>query len=162
MDSDDWYAAHGLAEPSKGIKTMKLGDKLKQTLEELERARVEGIEAQAAADMEKIRREREALAEWLENIRLDFTEEINAGKVPLKKIKAYDRQAWIKKAIAYKAEHQDLWTMFTKFWASEGLDVAALDGHDGLGQESWINLTLMILPAKHRNLAVTDIGTYNG
>lgn len=135
---------------------MKLGDKLKQTLEELERARVNGIEAQAAANMEQIRRERDAIAEWLENIRLDFIEEINANKVPLKKIKAHERRVWLEKAIAGKAEHQDLWTMFTKFWASEGLDVAVLNAHDGVGQESWINLTLMILPAKHRSITNAD------
>jgi hypothetical protein len=130
---------------------MKLGDKLKQTLDELERAKVQGIEAQAAADMEKIRRERDALADWLENIRLDFVEDINNGKVPLKKIKNYDRQAWLKKAISGKAEHQDLWSLFSKYWHSEGLDAAVLDGHDGVGQESWINLTLKIMPARPRS-----------
>lgn len=152
MDYDDWRSAHGVAEPSEGIKTMKLGDKLKQTLDELDRARIQGLEAQAAADMEKIRRERELLAEWLENIRLDFVDAINAGKVPLKKIKAYDRQAWLKKAISGKAEHQDIWTLFTKFWAGEGLDVAVLEGHDGVGQESWINLTLKIMPTRPRTV----------
>jgi hypothetical protein len=55
------------------------------------------------------------------------------------------------KIIAGKAEHQDLWSLFSKYWHSEGLDAAVLDGHDGVGQESWINLTLRIMPARPRS-----------
>ncbi len=141
---------------------MKLGDKLKQTLEELERAKISSLEAQAAAELEKVRRERAALAEWLENIRLDFIDQINASKVPLKKVKNYERETWLKKAISHKAEHQDLWKTFTNFWALEGLDVAVLDGHDGMGTDSWVNLTLKVMPPRPRSAAVNDIGVYNG
>ena len=141
---------------------MNLGDKLKQTLEELERARIQGLEAQAAAELAKIRKERDALAKWLEDIRLDFIDQINASKVPLKRIKNYERETWLKKAISGKAEHQDIWSLFTKFWASEGLDVAVLDGHDGMGQESWTNITLKVMPPKRRGIADADIGVYNG
>lgn len=162
MDYDDWRSAHGVAEPSQGVKTMKLGDKLKQTLEELERARIEGLEAQAAAELAKIRKERDALAKWLEEIRLDFIDQINASKVPLKRVKNYEREAWLKKAISGKAEHQDIWNTFTKFWVSEGLDVAVLDGHDGMGTDSWLNVTLKVMPPRHRGLANADIGVYNG
>jgi hypothetical protein len=145
-----------------GEPAMKLGEKLKQTLEELERARISSLEAQASAELEKVRRERKDLAEWLERIRLDFIDQINASRVPLNKIKNYERETWLKKAIQNKAEHQDLWNLFTRFWATEGLDVAVIDAHDGVGQESWINLTLKIMPPRPRGSASNDIGVYNG
>lgn len=85
MDYDDWRSAHGVAEPS--TLSVKLGDKLKKTLEELEQARIKGIEAQAAADMEAIRRARADLEDWLEHVRVDLVAQIERGKVPLKKLK---------------------------------------------------------------------------
>lgn len=98
-------------------------------------------------------KERKYDVEWLEDIRLEFIDQINASKVPLKRIKNFERETWLKKAISGKAEHQDIWALFTKFWASEGLDVAVLDGHDGMGQESWLNITLKVIPARPRNFA---------
>lgn len=129
---------------------MKLGEKLKQTLDELEKAKIHGIEAQNSADLAKIRRERNDLERWLESVREHMVDQINESRVPLKKIEDYDQQRWIKSAIEGKAKHQDLWNNFRQFWSKEGLTPVAHDAHDGVGISSWINLGLDILPARPR------------
>lgn len=158
MDYDDWRSAHGVAEPS--TPSVKLGDKLKQTLEELEQARIKGIEAQAAADMEAIRRTRAELEDWLEHTRLEFVSQIERGKVPLKKVKDYGRQEWLRSANKGHASNHDLWSKFRNFWIKEGLEPFLEEAHDGMGQESWINITVKVLPPRPRNFA--SGGAYEG
>lgn len=162
MDYDDWRSAHGVAEPSQGVKTMKLGDKLKQTLDELEQAKIKGIEAQAAADMEALRRARADIEHWLEQTRLEFVTQINLGRVPLKKVKEYNRRAWLQEANNGQASNHDLWNKFRQFWISEGLEPVLQDAHDGVGIESWINLTVKVLPSRPRSAVDANIDVYNG
>ena len=69
---------------------MTLGEKLKATFEELEQARIEGAEAQHNADLDKVRRERAAIKDKLDKIKDLFVTQIDAGKVPFKKIENYD------------------------------------------------------------------------
>jgi hypothetical protein len=163
MDSDDWYAGHGLAPAGTkpyGKTEMKLGDKLKKTLEELEQARIKGLEAQAAADMEAIRRVRADLEDWLDHTRTHLVSQIEAGKVPLKKVTDYTRQQWLRDANKGVASNHDLWSKFRQFWISEGLEPVLEEAHDGMGRESWINLTVKVLPARPRNFA--SGGAYEG
>ncbi len=129
----------------------KLGDILKNTLEDLERARIKGLEAQAAADMDAIRRVRADVEDWLEHVRTHLVSQINAGKVPLKKVSNFSRQQWLRDATKGTAANHDLWSKFRQFWVSEGLEPAIEEAHDGVGMESWINLTVKVLPAKPRN-----------
>lgn len=132
--------------------TMTLGEKLKATFEELEQARIEGAEAQHNADMEKVRRERADIKDKLDKIKDLFVTQIDAGKVPFKKIENYDWEKWIKDAAnTSRASHQDLWTEFKNFWAKEGLAIRINDAHDGGGLKSWINVTLVLLPARTRS-----------
>lgn len=139
---------------------MKLSEKLKKTLDELEQARINGLEAQAAADMEAIRRIRTDLEDWLEHTRVELVAQIERGRVPLKKVKDYGRQDWLRAANKGHASNHDLWSKFRQFWASEGLEPSLEEGHDGGGMESWINLTVKVLPARPRNSV--DLGVYNG
>lgn len=134
---------------------MKLGEKLKQTLDELERAKINGIEAQHRADMEEIRKARADTKDWLDSIRETFVNQIEAGKVPLKKIENFDRQSWINKAVQGKAENQDLWNDFQQYWRSEGLDPEIKEAHDGMGTKSWINFTVKVLPKRPRSVSHT-------
>ena len=66
---------------------MKLGDKLKQTLDELERAKINELDSQHRADMEKIRKARADTKDWLDNVKENFIIKIEAGKVPLVPLK---------------------------------------------------------------------------
>ncbi len=146
---------------------MKLGDKLKNTLDELERAKIEGIEAQHNADMAKIRREREEIQKFLNGTRDSIVDQINSEKVPLVKVKNYGRQDWLRKATQGKAEHQDMWKDFRQFWANEGLEPVITEAHDGMGMESWVNLTVKVLPPRPRNLSLKEqeglgVGDYRG
>lgn len=129
---------------------MTLGEKLKQTLEELERARIEGLEKQAKADIEKIRREREDISDWLDHKSSQIVSQIEDSRVPLVKVKNYERQEWLRKAIKGSAEHQDLWNEFIRYWKAEGLAPKLEEAHDGMGMESWINLTVTVLPPRVR------------
>lgn len=131
---------------------MKLGEKLKQTLTEIERARIEGIEAQHNADMTKIRREREEIQSYLNGTRDSIVGQINSEKVPLVKVKDYNRQNWLRKAIQGNSEHQDLWNEFRQFWRGEGLEPKLVEAHDGMGMESWINITVEVLPERYRGV----------
>lgn len=171
MDSDDWHNTHGLAPagtPAYGeVKsTMKLGDKLKKTLDEMEKARIKGIEAQAAADMEAIRRVRYELDNWLEHVKTELVSQIEAGRVPLKKVKNFDRRKWLLDAYKGVSTNHDLWTKFRQFWISEGLEPAIEEAHDGMGIESWINLTVKVLPARPRSPSglkdELGVGDYRG
>lgn len=137
---------------------MKLGEKLKQTLDELEQAKVKGVEAQNRADMIKIRRERQELENFLNDIRETFVYQINEGRVPLEKIENFDRESWLKKAVKGDAEHQDLWNDFRQYWRSEGLEPKVSEAHDGMGMKSWINLTVEVLPVRPRLPGVTRSG----
>lgn len=128
---------------------MKLGEKLKQTLDELERAKIEGLEKQHQADMEKIRRERADTADWINSLKDLLISQIESGKVPLKKVKNYERKKWVKDAVRGFAANSDLWDELARFWKSEGLEIVVSDAHDG-AEESWINITLSVLPPRTR------------
>jgi len=129
---------------------MKLGDKLKQTLVELEQAKINELNAQHQADMEKIRKARADTKDWLDNVKENFIIDIEAGKVPLKKVENYDRKEWLKRARQGQAENQDLWNDFRQYWRSEGLEPEVTEAHDGAGIKDWINLTVKVLPDRVR------------
>lgn len=139
---------------------MKLGEKLKQTLDRLDQAKITKLEEQAAADLAKIERERKDIADWLESVKKRFVEQINDDRVPMKKVENYERREWIKSATKGDAAHQDLWNGFQQFWKSEGLEIVSNESHDGMGMKSWTTITLQVLPPRVR--ASADIGVYNG
>lgn len=129
---------------------MKLGEKLKQTITELEQAKIAGLEEQAAADMEKIRRERADTKNWLEETKEKIVSQIESGKVPLVKVENYDRKQWFRDAMNGKAANQDLWNDFIQYFKSEGLSIDCKEDHDGAGMKGWINITATVLPERPR------------
>lgn len=143
-----------------GEPPMKLGDKLKKTVEELERARITGIEAQATADMEAVRRARADVEDWLEHVKNDLVSQINRGRVPLKKVTDYNRQIWLREAHKGHASNLDVWSKFRQFWITEGLEPVLEEAHDGVGVDAWINLTVKVLPPRPRNFSTG--GVYEG
>ena len=129
---------------------MKLGEKLKKTITELEQAKIVGLDAQAAADMEKIRRERADTKDWLEHTKQKIVLQIESGNVPIVKVDDYDRKKWIHDVMNGKAANQDLWNNFRQYFKSEGLSIICKDGHDGTGMKEWINITATVLPPRPR------------
>lgn len=177
MDSDDWHKAHGLAPAgtaaySEVKSSASLSEKLKKTLVEVEQARIKGIEAKANADMEVIRRSRNDLEDWLEHTRVDLVAQIERGRVPLKKVKDYNRRSWLQEAQRGVAVNFDLWSKFKQFWTNEGLEIVIEDAHDGMGMECWINLTVKVIDTSQSNAKPSsathglkfdlDVGEYRG
>lgn len=137
---------------------MKLGEKLKQTLDDLERAKIKGIGARRQADMKKIKKERANIKNWLDSVKGTFVSQIEASKVPFTKVTTYDRKKWLNDAVEGKAEHQDLWNDFRQYWRSEGLEPEITEAHDGMGKESWLNFTVKVLPERPRSSEVKRDG----
>lgn len=137
---------------------MKLGEKLKKTLGELEQAKIKGLEAQAAADMEAVRRARADVEDWLEHVKNDLVSQINLGRVPLKRVTDYNRQIWLREANKGHSSNFDLWSKFRQFWVTEGLEPVIEEAHDGIGMDSWINLTVKVLPARPRTVDTFSAG----
>lgn len=120
---------------------MKLGEKLAKTFDELEAAKIKELEAKAAADLAKIRKERETLNYFVDDFRQYLIDTITAEKVPAKKVKDYDRQRWIREAMKGNAAHQDIWNGLRNWAREQALVIIAREEHDGMGRDSWITLT---------------------
>lgn len=142
---EDWFAhPKGVVNvPANTIpQRVNLGAKLAATLDELEKAKIKGLEQQANADLEKIRKERASLSHLKDETIATITAAIEAGRVPHIKVKDYTRQEWIRKAIKSGAAHQDIWNELTSWARANALVVIAKEDHDGVGIESWISLTV--------------------
>jgi hypothetical protein len=61
---------------------MKLGEKLAKTVAELEAAKIKALDAKAAADLAKIRKERETLNYFVDEFRQYLIDTITAEKNP--------------------------------------------------------------------------------
>lgn len=121
----------------------ELSVKLRTTIKNIEEARINGLAAQAAAETAKIEREKRELQSYLDLTKSNIVDQIEMGKVPLVVIKDYTKQRMWRDAQAQKAPHQHMWNSFFGFFASEDLAVKLVDDHDGVGMESWINLTVV-------------------
>lgn len=120
--------------------THDLGSQLHTIMKELEAAGVTGADAQSRADIDAIRKERDQLKKWLDEVYKLIVDEITSGKVPVVKVKDYSAQDWLRLAVEDKAKHQDLWSTFDKTLSQSGLQVTISEAHDGGGMEGWINL----------------------
>jgi hypothetical protein len=145
--------------------TETLGQKLAATLDDLEKAKIEGLEKQANADREKIRKERLSLTRLKDDTIASLTASIVDGRVPLIKIKDYDRKKWVQEAVKGKAAHQDIWNELTSWARSNALHMKIEDAHDGVGIESWINLTVVPVRPGTRSMGLKEglgVGDYRG
>lgn len=131
-----------------------LGDKLKQTMNELEEARLKTLEEKANADMAKVRKEKAKKERLVSRIQNRIVAAIEAGKVPLVKIEAHDEQEWIRKAEKGKAEYQDLWSRLIQDLGQEKLRLVVSEGHDGMGVKGWINVS--VEPSKDKIVYRSD------
>lgn len=142
-----------------------LGDQLKDILEELETAKIKGLEEKAKADREKIRQRRLELHNFLNDFYGYVVKTIMEGRVPLCKVKDYGMQQWIRDARTGKADHQDIWNDQHRRLNSNKLTYVVEEAHDGMGMESWINLSVSALPNRPRSAGLKDelgVGDYRG
>jgi len=123
------------------MKQPTLGEKLAKTIDELDTANIKALAEKAAADLAKIRRERQELFNLVDDFRQYLINTIVAEKVPSKKVTGYDRQNWIREAVKGTAPHQDIWNGLRDWAREQQLVVIAREEHDGMGMESWITLT---------------------
>lgn len=128
--------------PLLNLPEVSLGEKLQDIFDELEAAKIKSLEEKAAADREKIRQRRIELHEFLTKFYGHVVNSIVAGKVPLKKVTDYNMQQWIRDAKSGRAEHQDIWKDHADRLRSQNLDILIEEAHDGMGMESWINLSV--------------------
>ncbi len=149
----------------KNMQSETLGQKLAATLDELEKAKIKGLEQQANADREKIRQERIKLSRLKDDTIVTLTASIVEGKVPLIKIKDYDRKKWVQDAVKGKAAHQDIWDELARWARENALHIRVEDAHDGVGIESWINLSVVPVRPGTRSAGLKDelgVGEYRG
>lgn len=121
---------------------MPLGEKLIQTLKEIEEAETREAEARDAAQAAKIRKEREACERLVARAKEHIETKIEGGGVPAFKIENYDHQKWVRAGQAGTARHQDIWDGLQVWAHDEMLDLVLRDDHDGVGMKSWITLTV--------------------
>ena len=123
-------------------KEPRLGDKLAKTIDELEAAKIKALADKAAADLAKVRKERQELFNFVDDFRQYLIDAIVAEKVPAKKVSNYNRQQWIRDAVKGNAAHQDIWNSLRDWAREQRIAVIAREEHDGMGMESWITLTV--------------------
>lgn len=134
--------------PPKSPEKPSLGDLLQETITELENARIKGAEAQASAELEKIRKERKKRQKFVKDIKDTIVKAIESGKVPLYKVSVGDKKSWVEAAEKGKAEFQDLWSNLIQELGQEKLRLKVTLGHDGVGMEEWLNITVEPRPHK--------------
>ena len=137
LDRLNGHAPHVTTATFKG----KLGNKLAATVAALEAANINKLDAQAAADLDAVRKEREELKQFVDGFRHYLIDTITAEKVPAKKIKDYHRMSWIRNAMKGTAAHKDIWNDLRNWAREQALDIVASEDHDGMGMANWITLT---------------------
>jgi hypothetical protein len=114
------------------LKQLTLGEKLAKTIDELEAAKIKELEANAAADLAKVRKERQELFNFVDDFRQYLIDTIVAEKVPARKVSDYDRQRWVRDAVKGSAKHQDIWNGLRDWAREQRLVIVAREGHDGM------------------------------
>lgn len=128
--------------------TKTLGDKLAETLAALEAAKIKSLEEQAAADLAKVERDRARRKSLVDVIKDEMVKQIEKGKVPLVKVSNHDQMEWVRAAEQGKAAFQELWRSLVAELGQEKLDLQVIEAHDGMGMESWLNITVVPRPHK--------------
>lgn len=127
---------------------MTLGDKLANTIKELEEAKIAGAAAQANADINAIRLRKSKRLLYLDAMFANICNTIEKGKVPHVTVKAHDDKQWLRSAVKGKAEFQDLWNDFIGKFGKEKLSVNLVEEHDGCGMTDWVAVT--VTPLSHK------------
>lgn len=119
---------------------MRLGDKLKQSIADAERKRLDAEERANRAAREKAERERKAMYDALMAVRETIISSIEDGNIPKpiklnKNIFGYGSGLPIANT-QHPAHYIFQEVLFDWAW-HEGLSVQVVSNHDGMGMESW-------------------------
>jgi len=127
---------------------MSLGLTLANTLRKLELDEIKKIAAQAAADMEKIHKEKSILESLVYNIKLYITDSIETGKVPLYKV--YDPYLirWIRYASQDNADYQAVWYTLTEWATSNDLTITVTHDLGTVTEKRWVNIRALPIENK--------------
>jgi hypothetical protein len=129
-------------------KAPTLGDKLQATVKALEDARIKGLDEQSRADVARVKRERARREKFVDKIRKTVIAQIEAGRVPAVKVTVHADCEWIRDAEKGKAPYQDFWSTLIQDFGQEKLRLHVVEGHDGMGMESWVTVTAQPSPSK--------------
>lgn len=127
-----------------------LYEKLKSTIDLLEEAKQKSIEEKINADLEKLKKEKEEIEQFVSKIKNEIIEKIQDGKFPFIKITDYNKQKWIQDAMVGKAKYSSIWNDMIHFFNKERIKIIVKDEHDGMGMKSWITITVDIVKNGYR------------
>lgn len=125
-----------------GEEKKTLGSMLKDTLNELESANIKTLSAQAAAELDKIRKQKHEKSVFTDGIKELFKTQIETHKVPYKKVTDYTTAEWVRNAMKGTAEFQDVWNNLIFYFNKQQCALVVNEEHDGIGMAGWIVITL--------------------
>ena len=121
---------------------IRFGDRLKANIAALKAKEDAARIRKEQAALEHIRLERLKITRLMELIGKQLCDDILEGKIPRVKIVAYEDQEWLKKAVDGDCvPNIDLWNEFEREWLAEGVKIKMDYCHDGMGMESWLEIT---------------------
>ena len=119
-----------------------LSDKLKANIAALKAKEDAARIHKEQANLEHIRLERLKITNLMEYIGKQLIDGIMDGEIPHIKVTNYENQAWLKKAIGGEyVPNIELWNEFEREWLVEGIKLKIEYCHDGMGMESWLEIT---------------------
>jgi hypothetical protein len=132
-------------------KNMTLGTLLKNIIRKEEDAAIEALRKEAAAKarrLEKVRAEREALMNAIEE---EIVDKIIDGQKPMYKLYATDLRTWFNQCRftpdrAVMPMDRDRYDVRVEWLKAEGLQLKVTEAHDGMGQRDWLEITVEPLP----------------
>lgn len=128
---------------------MTLGEKLKNVMaaeEERKREAIRKEEERKARLRAEARYERMRTVHAIKN---HIINQLDAGKVPLYKIRGTELKAWVNRVyerLADCIQDQDLWDELVAWLKQEGLLIKLDYGHDGMGTDDWLVVTVILIP----------------
>lgn len=131
-------------------KNMTLGTMLQNIIRKEEDAKLEALRKEVAAKarkLEKIRAEREALMNAIEE---EIVDKITDGQKPMYKLYTTDLRAWLNQCRlnpgAKGPDDRDCYDVRAEWLKAEGLRLKVIEAHDGIGQRDWLEITVEPLP----------------
>lgn len=130
---------------------MTLGEKLKATLDAKEEEKRESVREALKASAERAKKRAIERQNVIDSIKKEIESKILAGKEPAYKLRGpSDIRGWINachlRSDGRIMEDGDVWMGLQKWLESEGLRLKIGFGHDGTGENDWLEITVEVLP----------------
>ncbi len=128
---------------------MTLAEKLKNIVAAEEARKIETVRAEEERKAQvraALRSERTQIVWTIKN---HITNQLSDNKIPLYKIRGTERKTWVNRVHERRADciqDQDLWDGLVYWLKEEGLKIKIDFGHDGMGTEDWLVVTVELIP----------------